>query len=76
MCFFMQYKTEWVKLPRKPWAALIRLIYEADPLLYPKCRTQMKIVSVIKEGVVIDKILAHLQYKFEPLPLACCTTST
>jgi len=30
----------------------------------------MKIVSVIKDGAVIDKILAHLQYKFEPLPLA------
>ena len=50
--------------------ALIRLIYESDPLLCPKCRTQMKIVSVIKDGEVIDKILAHLQYKFEPLPLA------
>jgi len=41
-----------------------------DPLLCPKCRTQMKIVSVIKDGAFIDKILAHLQYKFEPLPLA------
>jgi hypothetical protein len=29
----------------------------------------MKIVSVIKDGAVLDKILAHLQYKFEPLPL-------
>ena len=63
-------ETEWIKLRRKSWAALIRLIYESDPLLCPKCRTQMKIVSVIKDGSVIDKILAHLQYKFEPLPLA------
>ena len=30
----------------------------------------MKIVSVIKGGAVIDKILGHLQYKFEPLALA------
>ena len=30
----------------------------------------MKIISVIKDGTAIDKILAHLQYKFEPLPLA------
>ena len=52
------------------WAALIRLVYQADPLLCPKCRTQMNIVSVIKDGAVIDKILAHLQYKFQPLPLA------
>ena len=57
-------------LRRKSWAALIRLVYESDPLLCPKCGTQMKIVSVIKDGAVIDKILAHLQYKFEPLLLA------
>ena len=63
-------QTEWTKLRRKSWAALIRLIYETDPLLCPKCRTQMKIVSVIKDGAVIDKILAHLQYKFEPLLLS------
>jgi Putative transposase/Transposase zinc-binding domain len=63
-------ETEWVKLRRKSWAALIRLVYESDPLLCPKCGTQMKIVSVIKDGEVIDKILAHLQYKFEPLSLA------
>jgi hypothetical protein len=63
-------ETEWIELRRKSWAALIRLVYEADPLLCPKCRTQMKIVSVIKDGAVIDKILAHLQYNFEPLPLA------
>jgi len=30
----------------------------------------MKIISVIKDGAAIDKILAHLQYKFEQLPLA------
>jgi len=29
----------------------------------------MKILSVIKDGKVIDKMLDHLQYKFEPLPL-------
>lgn len=66
----VESETEWTKLRRKSWAALIRLIYEADPLLCPKCRTQMKIVSVIKDGAVIDKILAHLQYKFEPLLLS------
>jgi hypothetical protein len=63
-------ETQWLKLRRKSWAALIQLVYESDPLLCPKCGTQMKIVSVIRDGTVIDKILAHLQYKFEPLPLA------
>jgi hypothetical protein len=61
-------ETQWVQLRRKSWAALIRLVYESDPLLCPKCGTQMKIVSVMKDVAVIDKILAHLQYKFEPLP--------
>lgn len=42
----MESETEWVQLRRKSWAALIRLVYEADPLLCPKCGTQMKIVSV------------------------------
>ncbi len=48
---------------------MIKLIYETDPLLCPKCGSQMKIVSVIKDGAVIDKILDHLSYKFEVLPL-------
>ena len=30
----------------------------------------MNIISVIKEGAVIDKILDHLEYKFEVLPLS------
>ena len=55
---------------KKSWAALIKLSYESDPLLCPKCRIQMTVVSVIKDGAVIDKILDHLQYKFEILPLS------
>ena len=60
---------EWLGQSRRNWAALIRLVYEVDPLLCPNCHSKMKIVSVIKDGKVIDKILAHLQYKFDPLPL-------
>lgn len=54
----------------KSWAALLKLIYEVDPLLCPNCRMQMKVISIIKDGVAIDKILDHLQYKFEVLLLA------
>ncbi|MGH9858287.1 MAG: hypothetical protein ACRD4B_10625, partial [Acidobacteriota bacterium] len=32
-------------------------------LACPKCHTQMKIVSVIKDGALIDKILAHLCFR-------------
>ena len=65
----LEPETEWIKLRRKSWAALIRLVYESDPLLCPKCHTQMTVISVIKDGAVIDKILDHLQYKFDVLPL-------
>ncbi|MCI0606295.1 transposase zinc-binding domain-containing protein, partial [bacterium] len=64
-----QPECEWVFQRRANWAALIRLVCEVDPLLCPNCHSKMDIVSVIKDGKVIDKILAHLQYKFDPLPL-------
>jgi hypothetical protein len=45
---------------RKNWARLIQKIYEVDPLTCPKCRNQMKIISVIENEEVIKKILKHL----------------
>ena len=57
------------KVRRKEWAALIQLIYEADPLLCPKCRQKMQIVSFIRDGKTIDKILDHLNYQLQVLPL-------
>ena len=63
-------ESEWLKEHKSTWAALIKLIYESDALLCPSCHIQMKIISVIKDGVVIDKILDHLKYKFEVLPLS------
>ena len=44
---------------RKSWAALIRRVYEVDPLLC-ECGSTMRIVAVITERSVITKILAHL----------------
>ena len=35
----VESKTEWIKLRRKSWAAVIRLVYEADPLLCPNERS-------------------------------------
>ena len=63
-------ESEWIKERKKSWAVLIKLIYEADPLLCPNCHTQMKIISLIKDGAVIEKILDHLKHKFELLPLS------
>lgn len=45
---------------RPSWAHLLHKIFEIDPLLCPKCGTAMKVVSVITEPAVIDRILRHL----------------
>jgi len=52
--------TDYQKSCRKRWAALIRKIYEVDPLVCPKCGAMMKIVSVIEDDIAIHKILSHL----------------
>ena len=46
---------------RKGWAALIKQVYEADPLCCPKCGAEMKIIAFIQpdQGAVIEKILRH-----------------
>jgi len=47
--------------PRPSWARLLHKIFEVDPLLCPQCGTEMKVISVIVEPEVIDKILAHIR---------------
>jgi hypothetical protein len=41
------------------WAALIKLVYEADPLKCPKCGSEMKIISFITEEPIVEHILRH-----------------
>src|SRR4030042_4706455 len=45
---------------RKSWARLIQKIYEVDPLICPKCRRTMRIISSIEEQEVIKTILKNL----------------
>jgi len=45
---------------RKSWARLIQKIYEVDPLVCPKCRGTMRIISFIEDPSVIRAILEHL----------------
>jgi hypothetical protein len=45
---------------RSTWARLVRKILETDPLLCP-CGAPMRIVSIITEPRVVDRILRHLQ---------------
>ena len=44
---------------RQNWARLIQKVYEIDPLICPKCRKEMKIISIIEDKAVIKKILQH-----------------
>jgi hypothetical protein len=46
---------------RKNWARLIQKIYETDPLVCPKCRGTMHIISSIEDPSVIRAILKHLK---------------
>ena len=48
------------KRSRASWARLLRRILEVHPLLCPKCRIEMTIVSLITDPPVIDQILRHL----------------
>ncbi|MBU2027130.1 MAG: transposase [Proteobacteria bacterium] len=48
------------KIFRRNWARLIQKIYEADPLVCPKCQGVMRIVSNIEDPSVIRAILKHL----------------
>ena len=45
---------------RRRWADLLRRIYEVDPLQCPKCGGAMRVIALIQEPKVIDKILRHL----------------
>jgi len=48
---------------RRRWAELIRLVYEVDPLECPRCGGEMRVIALIQEPAVIDKILRHLRDK-------------
>jgi hypothetical protein len=50
--------------PRRPpspkWRELIKKVWEADPLICPTCSREMRIVALIDEREVIERILRHL----------------
>jgi hypothetical protein len=45
---------------RANWARLIRKVFEVDPLLCGKCGSEMKIVAVVTDPKVVDRIIRHL----------------
>ena len=48
------------RIPSAKWRELIKKVWEADPLLCPKCQKEMRIVSLIDQPSVIERILRHL----------------
>ncbi|MBP1597568.1 MAG: transposase family protein, partial [Acidobacteria bacterium] len=48
-------------------ARLIKKVYEADPLVCPRCCGPLKIISLIGDGPVIEKILRHLKLWDRPV---------
>jgi hypothetical protein len=48
------------RIPSAKLRKLIKKVWEADPLLYPKCSREMRIVVLIEDRAVIERILHHL----------------
>ena len=48
------------KKQRSTWAQLIKKVYGTDPLMCPKCGSEMVIKAIIIEPVEVNKILRHL----------------
>ena len=48
------------RIPSKKWRELIKKVWEADPLLCPLCQKEMRIVALIDDQAVIERILRHL----------------
>jgi ribosomal protein S27E len=49
-----------LRRPTKKWRELIRKVWEQDPLLCPNCGGTMRIVALIDQHAVVEKILRHL----------------
>ena len=52
------------RIPSKGWAAMIRKVYEVDPVVCPKCGGRMKVVAFLTEYAVVDRIIDHLKLTF------------
>ena len=53
---------------KKAWARLLSKVYEIDPMICPKCGSEMKVIAVIQEPEEIKRILRHLVKHGRPPP--------
>jgi len=61
------------RIPSAKWRELIKKVWEADPLLCPKCAREMRIVALIDDRAVIERILRHLGLNARCLDARCQT---
>jgi hypothetical protein len=53
---------------KRAWARLLAKVYEIDPLICPKCGSEMKVLAVIENPDEIRRILRHLVKIGRPPP--------
>jgi hypothetical protein len=51
-------------IPSKGWAAMIRKVYEVDPMLCPECGGRMKVIALLTDPRAVDRIIDHLKLTF------------
>ncbi len=62
------------RLPSKKWRELIKKVWELDPMNCPQCGSEMRMVALIDDNEVIEKILRHLDlWPEEALPARATT---
>ncbi|MDA1088328.1 MAG: hypothetical protein O2901_15105 [Verrucomicrobia bacterium] len=62
------------RFPSKKWRELIKKVWEVDPRIYPHCGSEMKLIALIDDDEVIEKILRHLKLWPEQTALASTIT--
>ena len=58
------------KLPVRKWRDPIKQAWHTDPLQCPKCQKQMRLIAVIDQPAVVEKILRHLNLWCGPATFA------
>jgi hypothetical protein len=48
------------RIPSRSWRELIKKVWEVDPLLCPTCHHEMRIVSLINDPQILERILRHV----------------
>jgi hypothetical protein len=61
---FLSAEDELRPIPSKGWAEMIRKVYEVDPMICARCGGRMKVVAVLTDYAVVDRIIRHQELTF------------